>query len=212
MSIMTVAGENRELTFPDRGIYFLSMARKSRLLIVGCMLSCFPCLGLSLPLAAQIPDQAAAPSLRTFFTIRSAQPDDTLPAELRKEFEKDDGSPLRSVAVDLDGDGNAEKFFVCGVLAASGGYQWLVYDPAKSAARGVIVGTLIFINRESDEGYPKLETYWKQGGDMSIVFRYRYGRGRYGRVDTRALTLMETSDYFRAKPPLDLDKELVEIK
>ena len=185
------------------------MTRKSRLLST---LAVFTCVVLDLPFGGQVPGPPAASSLRTFFTIRSAQEDDTLPPELRKEFEKDDGSPLKSVPVDLDEDGNAEKFFLSGVLSASGGYQWLVYDPAKSAARGIVVGTIIFISRESDEGYPKLETYWKQGGDMSIVFRYKYGRDRYARVDTRALTLMETSDYFRAKPPLDLDKELAEIK
>jgi hypothetical protein len=81
------------------------------------------------------PAPSPASSLRTFFTVRSAQPDDTLPPELRKEFEKDDESPLRSVAIDLNGDGNAEKFYLCGVLAATGGPQWLVYDPARNAAR-----------------------------------------------------------------------------
>jgi len=153
-----------------------------------------------------------ASSLRTFFTVRSAQPDDTLPPEFRKEFEKDDESPLRSVAIDLDGDGNAEKFYLCGVAAATGGPQWLVYDPARGTARGIVVGTIVFIDRETDNGYPRLETYWKQGGDMSVVFNYRYGRQRYGRVATKALTLWETSEFFRQKPPLDLDQELVEIK
>lgn len=163
-------------------------------------------------LAGQVSVSSPAPPLRTFFSVRSAQPDDTLPPELRKEFEKDDESPLRSVAIDLDGDGTAEKFFLCGVPATNGGSQWLVYDPARNAARGIVVGTIVFIGQESDNGYPRLETYWKQGGDMSVVFSYQYGRGRYGRVGTRALTLWETSEYFRRKPPLDLDLELVEIK
>ncbi|MCK7477285.1 MAG: hypothetical protein M0C28_07145 [Candidatus Moduliflexus flocculans] len=29
--------------------------------------------------------------------------------------------------------------------------------------------------------FPGLETYWKQGGDMSVVSRYAYDKGRYGR-------------------------------
>lgn len=205
-------GDSREideLTFPDPAIYFLSMTRKTLPLLT---LAFFSFLAADIPSAGQVPEPAAPSSLKTFFTVRSAQPDDTLPPEIRKEFKEDDGSPLRSVAIDLDGDGKEEKFVLCGVPSAAGGHQWLVYDPARGAARGVVVGTIVFIGRESDDGYPKLETYWKQGGDMSVVFRYKYARGRYGRVDTRAMTLWETSEYFRAKPPLDLDKELVEIK
>ena len=198
-----------ELTFPDRGLYFLSMARKARLPLT---LAIFFFLTADLSSAGQAPESTASPSLRTFFTVRSAQPDDTLPPEIRKEFEKDDGSPLRSVAFDLDGNGKEEKFVLCGVPSAAGGPQWLVYDPATGTTRGIVVGTIVFIARESDDGNPKLETYWKQGGTMSIVFSYKYARGRYGRVDTRAMTLWETSEYFRAKPPLDLDKELVEIQ
>ncbi len=198
-----------ELTFPDRGLYFLSMARKAWLLLT---LAIFFFLAADLPSDGQIPEPAALSSLRTFFTVRSARPDDKLPPEIRKEFENDDGSPLRSVAVDLDGNGKEEKFVLCGVPSAAGGPQWLVYDPATGAARGIVVGTIVFIGLESDDAYPKLETYWKQGGAMSVVFRYKYARGRYGRVGTRAMTLWETSEYFRAKPPLDLDKELVEIK
>ncbi len=185
------------------------MTRTTRLLLT---LAPFFCFVLELPSGGQVPAPAADTSLRTFFTVRSAQEDATLPPELRKEFDKDDGSPLRSVAVDLDGDGKEEKFVLCGVPSAAGGHQWLVYDPARGAARGIVVGTIVFIGRESDDGFPKLETYWKQGGAMSVVFRYKYARGRYSRVDTRAMTLWETSEYFRAKPPLDLDKELVEIK
>ena len=166
----------------------------------------------SLPTGGQDPTPASESSLRTFFSVRSAQEDDTLPEELRKEFEKDDGGPLRSVAIDLDGDGKDEKFYLSAVLAASGGYQWLIYDTATGSLRGLVVGTLIFVSRQTDNGFPRLETYWKQAGDMSVVFEYVFGRRRYNRVDTYVLTLAEASDYFRAKPPLDLDKELVEIK
>ena len=149
---------------------------------------------------------------RTFFSVRSAQPDDTVPEVMREQFEKDDGSPLRSVSVDLNGDGTPEKFVLCGVLAQSGGYQWLVYDVKNGTGRGVIVGTLIFVGRDADNGYPRLETYWRQGGEMSVVSRYAFDRTRYGRTATRALTLWEASEYFRAKGPLDFERELVEIK
>lgn len=150
--------------------------------------------------------------MRTFFSVRSAQPDNGMPAVLREQFEKDDGSPLRSVAIDLDGDGKDEKFILCGVPSAAGGYQWLIYDPARGVGRGIVIGTIIFVGRESDGGYPRLETYWKQGGDMSVVSRYTFAKGRYGRSDTRALSLWEASEFFRAKGPLDFERELAEIK
>jgi hypothetical protein len=135
-----------------------------------------------------------------------------VPESLRQQFEKDDGGPLRSVSIDLDGDGREEKFILCGVPTAAGGYQWLVYDPAREVSRGLVIGAMIFVGRESDGGLPRLETYWKQGGDMSVIFRYTFSKGRYGRSGTRALTLWETSEYFRAKPPLDFERELLEIK
>ncbi|MCK7479422.1 MAG: hypothetical protein M0C28_20290 [Candidatus Moduliflexus flocculans] len=80
--------------------------------------------------------------------MRSARPDATIPAILREQFEKDDGSPLKSVPVDLDGDGKDEKFVLCGVPTAAGAYQWLVYDPVRDVGQGVVVGAIIFVGRE----------------------------------------------------------------
>jgi len=150
--------------------------------------------------------------MRTFFSVRSAQPDDAVPEVLREQFEKDDGRPLRSVSIDLDLDGTPEKFVLSAVPASSGGYQWLVYDVKNGTGRGIIIGALIFVGRELDNGFPRLESYWKQGGDMSVVSRYAFDRTRYGRTSTRALTLWEASEYFRSKGPLDLERELAEIK
>ena len=84
--------------------------------------------------------------------------------------------------------------------------------PALAAAASVAIGTIIFVGREADGGYPRLETYWKQGGDMSVVSRYTFVNGRYVRSDARALTLWEASEFFRTKGPLDLERELAEIK
>jgi hypothetical protein len=167
---------------------------------------------LGVPAIGQITADPSDFPLRTFFSVRSARPDRSIPPILREQFEKDDGGPLRSVAIDLDGDGRDEKFVLCAAPTSAGGYQWLVFDPVRGVGRGIIVGAIIFVGAETDGGYPRLETYWKQGGDMSVVFRYTYAGGRYGRSGTRALTLWETSEFFRAKPPLDLERELAEIK
>lgn len=175
-----------------------------------------PAVLLGLLLGAPSASQVAAPGdefpMRTFFSVRSARLDDSIPNVLREQFEKDDGGPLRSVPVDLDGDGRDEKFVLSSVPTSGGGYQWLVFDTARGVGRGIIVGAIVFVGRETNGNYPRLESYWKQGGDMSLVFRYSYAKGRYGRTGTRALTLWETSEFFRGKPPLDFDRELAEIK
>lgn len=185
------------------------MTRRSPALALPVLLA-----GLLLGTAAA--GRTAAPPddfpLRTFFSVRSAQLDDTVPDVLREQFEKDEGGPLRSVSIDLDGDGRPEKVILSSRPTSGGGYQWLVYDPFRNVARGVIIGAVIFVGRETDGGWPRLETYWKQGGDMSVVFRYAFDKTRYVRTATRALTLWETSEFFRGKPPLDLERELAEIE
>jgi hypothetical protein len=168
--------------------------------------------GLALASESQEAPGQPEGTIRTFFTARSAKPDDTLSEPARQEFENDDGRPLMSVAIDLNGDGSEERFFLSGVPSKSGGSQWLVWDAAANATRGLIVGSIIFVGRETDEGFPRLETYWKQGGDMSVVFNYTFSRGKYTRVNSRSLTVPEINEYFRTKPPIDLDKDLAEIK
>jgi hypothetical protein len=171
-----------------------------------------PFMVLALTAGLQEPPAQPTGLIRTFFTVRSAKSDDSLSEEARKEFEDDDGRPLRSVSLDLNGDGQDEKFFLSSVASKSGGSQWLIWDPAGNAVRGVIVGSIIFVERDTDGGFARLETYWKQGGDMSVVFNYTFSRSRYVRVNSRSLTIPEIDEYFRTKPPIDLDKELVEIK
>ncbi len=147
-----------------------------------------------------------------FFTSQSAKIDERLSPEIREQFENDDDAPLKSVDVDLNGDGRMEKFILSGALSISGGNQWLVFDPARGVSRGMIIGAIIFVYREADEGYPRLESYWKQGARMAVVFNYTYSNGRYVRVRSRSLTVPEIDEYFRNKPPLDLMEELTEIR
>jgi hypothetical protein len=202
---------SRRLTFPAPGLYFKSpMTRSPLRLLLVVLLVLAGVLGSPIARA-----QSTAPGgdfpMRTYFSVRSAQPDDTIPEALRQQFEKDDGGPLRSVSIDLDSDGVPEKFVLSGVPSLSGGYQWLIYDVRNGTGRGVIVGAIIFVGRETHGGWPRLETCWKQGGDMSVVSRYAFDKTRYGRTATKALTLWETSEYFRSKGPLDPASELVEI-
>lgn len=197
------------MTFKDRKIYWFLMSRDPRKFLCAV---CLVWLTMGMGGGGQDPTTPTGGSLRTFFTVRSAEVDESLPAELAAEFEKDDGAPLKSVVYDLNGDGRSEKFVLGGSLSPSGGRQWLVYDPARETVRGGIIGSIVFVEQNAREGYPVLETYWKQGREMAVVFRYAYTRGRYARVHSRSLTVQEISDYFRSKPPLDQEFELIEIK
>jgi hypothetical protein len=162
--------------------------------------------------SASSQSSSPSPAVRTFFSARSAVLDESISEEVREGFEVDDGSPLKSVSIDLNGDGRLEKLVLNGVLSGSGGSQWLVYDASRGISRGLVVGSIIFVLDRNDEGYPRLETYWKQSVRMAVVFEYTYSRGRYVRTKSRALTVPEIAEYFRQKPPLDLDRELVEIR
>lgn len=161
---------------------------------------------------AQGPAAAGPGNLRTFFTALSAKPDDSLSDEARKGFEDDDGASLKAVAIDLNGDGKDEKFFLSNAPSKSGGSQWLLVDGATGKLRGLIIGSIIFIERTADEAFPRIETYWKQTANMAVVFSYAFSRGRYVRGKARSLTLSEIDEYFRTKPPLDLTQELADIK
>ncbi len=188
------------------------MSPKSPPAVVAAFILLFA-LPFGLPGQEEASGQESTPSpLRTFFTGRSAKVDETIDESVRKSFEVDDGGPLKSVSVDLNADGRDEKIILNSLSAMSGGSQWLVYDQTHGISRGLIIGAIIFILRENDESYPRIESYWKQGGEMAIVFEYRYSRGRYVRIRSRSLNVPEIDEYFRAKPPLDLDQELMEIR
>ncbi len=169
----------------------------------------------ALCLAVEAQEEGMTPvasQLKTFFTGRSAEVDKSIPDSIREHFEADEGEPLKSVVFDLNGDGRTEKFVLNSVLSNSGGNQWLVFDSSRGIPRGLLIGSIVFILRRVDEGYPRIKTFWRQGATMAVVFEYVYSRGRYVRTKSHSLSVPETDEFFRNMPPLDLNRELVEIK
>ncbi len=161
--------------------------------------------------AVQDAPQSGPGVVRTFFSIRSAKPDAGVPAELAKSFEGYEDGPLSSLEYDLDGDGQTEKFILYKGSGLSRGNQWLVFSVKDNTVLGLLTGTMIFVIDEPGGGFPRLESYWRQGGEMAIVFEYAFSGGRYTRQASRSLSTVEISEYFRGKPPVDPDKELVNI-
>ncbi len=190
-------------------------------------------LALTPPAPALRPSGQAAPAgeltFRTFFTIRSAAPETAVPASVREDLDRlrkeklardrkaaaeaEPGAapppPLRAVSVDLEGDGQPEKFYA-GDPAAASGSVWIVFSPARNAVLGSITGSVVFVARETDEGWPRLETYMKTNAQTAVVSEYAFGRTRYAKTRSRVLSLPEIDEYFRSKPPLVA--ELAEFK
>jgi hypothetical protein len=166
---------------------------------------------------------------RTFFTLRSAKPEADVPASVREDLDRlwkekqardkkatEAGQPspaathaLQAVSWDLEGDGQPEKFYA-GDPAAASGTVWIIFSPARRAVLGSITGSVVFVARETDEGWPRLETYMKTNAQTAVVSEYSFGRTRYAKTRSRVLSLPEIDDYFRLKPPLV--EELAEFK
>ena len=180
-----------------------------------------------LPLLAYVwPGQAAAPeafTYRTYFTIRSAVGDSSVPGtvravigRLRKEKlarerrgDTDEGGlgTLRALSLDLDGDGLPEKIATGSGSGADAGTIWVVYNPRNSRLMGTLTGSIIFVAREADEGWPRLETYMKTTPETAVAFYYVFSGSRYQKARARALTLPEIDEYFRLKPALGRELE-----
>jgi hypothetical protein len=185
---------------------------------------------LALPLLPFLwPGQVAAPqslTYRTYFTLRSAQDDATVPGTVREEINRlrrekmarerrgdtDAGGAgtLSTLALDLDGDGLTEKFATGSGAGSGAGTVWVVYNPRNGRLMGTLTGSIVFVARESDDGWPRLETYMKSTPETAVAFFYVFSGTRYQKVRTRALTLPEIDEYFRRKPPLG--RELEEFK
>jgi len=190
-------------------------------------------LSLALAGAGARPEGQSAPAgeltYRTFFTLRSAKPETDVPAAVREEFGRlrqekrardkkaaEENRPdaaalpaLRVIAWDLEGDDRPEIFYA-GDPSAASGTVWIVFSPARGAVLGSITGSVVFVARETDEGWPRLETYMKTTAQTAVVSEYSFGRTRYAKTRSRVLSLPEIDDYFRLMPPLV--EELAEFK
>jgi hypothetical protein len=179
-----------------------------------------------LPLAPLWPGQAAAPealTYRTYFTIRSAVPDSSVPGTVRAEIsrlrreklarerrpETEEGGlgTLRALTLDLDGDGLPEKVATESGSGPGAGTVWVIYNPRNSRLMGTLNGSIVFVAREADGGWPRLETYMKTTPDTAVAFFYVFSGSRYQKARARALTLPEIDEYFRRKPTLGPELE-----
>lgn len=115
-------------------------------------------------------------------TVGSSKLDPAVKPFVRKFFVDDDGRPLRSVSIDLNGDGLPEKFVPNEFLCGQGGCPWLVYDQGGDKVIGTIFGSSIEVMERNVNGYRVLEAYSSTGGAREDTNIYEFSHGQYQKV------------------------------
>ncbi|GEM_PF-3332765 len=140
---------------------------------------------------------------RIFFTTDSAKIDTV------KSKDGNFTSVTYTVSLDLNGDQKAEKFEADEVNCGTGGCLWTIYDGKTKKEIGNIEGEFVYILKEKKNGFPLVETYWRNGGDAAIVHYYAFGSTGYAEIKSNDLNEKEMDEYFESKPQMsDEFKEL----
>ena len=90
--------------------------------------------------------------------------DSEVEKHVRPVFDDDNGRPLRSVAVDLNGDGVPEKFVPNEFMCGQGGCPWVIYDQRSKKIIGRIFGLSIEVMEVTKNGFNSLEASYSTGG------------------------------------------------
>jgi len=126
--------------------------------------------------------------------------DSTLNDSIYYLFDDFDKSiPLKSIAFDLNEDGNKEKFIPNDCLCGTGGCPWIIYDVNKQKLLGKISGGVIYINQKKINGYHEIETYLRNGADGGSVMVYEYTNGKFVLKKSAILNNKESQIYFQKK-------------
>lgn len=131
------------------------------------------------------------------FTLADAESDSLLSGDVRAKFDDDDGRPLKSVSLDLNGDGMQEKFVPNEFLCGNGGCPWIIYDPHMRRVLGRVDGKFIIVDVKKDSGYSQIETFMGLGGGEGDVLTYAFSKGQYKRIGKVSLKGSEVSEYFK---------------
>ena len=87
-------------------------------------------------------------------TLGNAVVDHDVELVVRSELDDDDGRPLRSVSIDLNGDGVPEKVVPNEFLCGQGGCPWIVYEQVSRKVIGRLFGSSIEVLDRTTNGFP----------------------------------------------------------
>lgn len=134
------------------------------------------------------------------FTLLDAKLDTSLSSDVRNGFQDDDESiPLKSIDIDLNGDGCPEKLIPNEYLCGNGGCPWIIYDQKSNTIIGKIDGGVILVKNRLINDYCILEAYWHYGAGGGIVLFYEFLSGTYCLVSQNEIECEESDKYFKQK-------------
>ena len=105
--------------------------------------------------------------------------DGSLPDSIRETFDDDNGRPLKSASVDLDGDGIAEKVVPNEFLRGNGGCPWVIYSLTQKRVIGTVFGSTLVVESSSIGGFKILNASFSLGADRVVSEKYAFIDGYY---------------------------------
>jgi hypothetical protein len=109
---------------------------------------------------------------------------------------------LKSISVDLNGDGILEKIIPNEYLCGTGLCPWLICSSKTKTFIGEVEGKVLFINTKRINGYTVIETYCRVGGGEGIVYFYEYSHSKYELRKKIDLHGEQIHEYFKKKDSL----------
>lgn len=121
----------------------------------------------------------SATSSTVSVSIANVATDSNLPNSVRDAFDDDDGRSLKSVSVDLNGDGVPEKLVPNEFLCGNGGCPWVIYSATEKRVIGTVFASTIVIQSDSIGGYKILIVIFSEGAKEGLTQRYAFIGGAY---------------------------------
>jgi hypothetical protein len=122
---------------------------------------------------------ASASDSTIYISVANVTADGSLPNSIRDAFEDDDGRPLRSASIDLDGDGTAEKLVPNEFLCGTGGCPWVIYSSTQRRVIGTVFGSTLAVQSSFIGGYKILIVTFSEGAKGVLTQKYAFIDGSY---------------------------------
>jgi hypothetical protein len=122
---------------------------------------------------------ASASESTVYISVANVTADGSLPNSIRDAFEDDDGRPLRSAYIDLDGDGIAEKLVPNEFLCGTGGCPWVIYSSTQKRVIGTVFGSTLAVQSSFIGGYKILIVTFSEGAKGVLTQKYAFIDGSY---------------------------------
>jgi hypothetical protein len=126
-------------------------------------------------------------------------PESSLPRRLRNLFGGRLKARFESVDVDLNDDGQDEKFATIRSPNVSGTLPWFIFDPEEEYYIAYFDATIIYVLNERHKGYRLLECLCLRSDDSTLVDYYSYDGDKYRKTKTILLQKRDIDKFFKER-------------